>query len=253
MTIVEKLKLLFKLESTAKAVEEGIKMKSSTKVVSAIIALLTAVVQISSIQHAILSFVAAHPAVSLVLTGLSSILALLHVPVKDATKIATALLLALLLFPAGLHAQIVTGPVNVGADDVQNLYAVGVTYNPGATPSLAGTGLYARKLLDAGTYAFTAVDALPNSVKPYTVTTNMGIGVAQRIATIGRFPIYVPTAAGVSFNGANTGWQWNAGALTSIRIKGNYRVLPTIRVLKSSVSGGTGYQPIVGVLFGFGQ
>ena len=60
-------------------------------------------------------------------------------------------------------------------------------------------------------------------------------------------------AAGISFNGTNTGWQWNAGALASIKLKNNWFVMPNVRLLKSSVSNGAGYQPIVGVLFGWGQ
>jgi hypothetical protein len=40
--------------------------------------------------------------------------------------------------------------------------------------------------------------------------------------------------------------------MASIRVKNNWRVFPNVRILKSSVSG-AGYQPIVGVLFGWGQ
>lgn len=137
--------------------------------------------------------------------------------------------------------------------DIVNLYAAGVSYNTGATPALAGTGLYAHKITDTGTYAFTAIDALPNTLKPFVVTTNIGAGIAQKIVTIGKVPIYIPTAAGISFSGSNTGWQWNTGALASIKLKGNYYLMPTVRIVKSSVSNGTGYQPIVGVLFGWGQ
>lgn len=137
--------------------------------------------------------------------------------------------------------------------DVQNMYAAGVSYNAGASPSVAGTGLYARLVANTGTYAFTALDVLPNTLKPLTVNTNVGIGVAQKIATIANIPVYVPTAAGISFNGANTGWQWNVGALASIKLKGNYYLMPTVRLVKSSVSNGTGYQPIAGVLFGWGR
>jgi hypothetical protein len=136
---------------------------------------------------------------------------------------------------------------------IQNLYAAGVSWNGAASPSVAGSGLYAH-LLTGGTYAFTHVDAVPASVKPFTVTTNIGVGVAQKIATIGKYNVYVPTAAGVSFNGSNAGWQWNTGAGVAIPIgtKGYY-LMPTVRVLESNVSGGAGVQPIVGVLFGWGK
>jgi hypothetical protein len=139
-------------------------------------------------------------------------------------------------------------------DNVSNLYAAGLSGNPGATPQIAGTAMYAHLVNDgSGTYAFTVFDALPTTKSPFSVTTNMGVGVAQKLFTIGKVPLFIPTAAGVSFNGTNTGWQWNTGVLASIRLKGNWRVLPNVRVSKSSVSNGTGYQLIPGVLIGWGQ
>lgn len=136
---------------------------------------------------------------------------------------------------------------------VTQLYGAGVSYSVNGTPAIAGTGLYAHSVNDSGTYAFTAIDALPNSIKPFTVSTNIGVGIAQRVLTLGKVPVYMPTAAGISFNGSNTGWQWNGGAMASIHVKNNYYIMPSVRFLKSSVSNGTGYQPIIGVLFGWGQ
>jgi hypothetical protein len=49
------------------------------------------------------------------------------------------------------------------------------------------------------------------------------------------------------------GWAWSTGALASVKLKGNFRLFPMVRIAKSSVSNGTGYQPIIGVLFGWGQ
>jgi hypothetical protein len=138
--------------------------------------------------------------------------------------------------------------------DVSNLYAAGVSYNNNATPAVAGTALWAHKATDnTGTYAFTVVDALPNTLKPFTVNTNFSAGIAQKVLTIGNVPIFVPTAAGISFNGDNTGWAWSTGAMLDIKIKEHWRILPNVRVVKSSVTGGTGYQPVVGVLFGWGE
>ena len=141
------------------------------------------------------------------------------------------------------------------AQDITNLYAAGVSYNPGASQQVAGSALYAHEVNTSGTYAFTHLDVLPNSVHPFTVNTNIGVGVAQKIATIAGAPIFVPTAAGISFNGQNTGWAWTTGAAVPIKIQKSksWYVVPTVRVLKSSVSGGSGYQPIIGVLFGWGQ
>jgi len=136
---------------------------------------------------------------------------------------------------------------------VNNIYAAGGSYNINAAPSVAGTALYAHLLNGNGTYAFTAVDALPSTLKPFTVTSNIGVGVAQQLFTIGSVPVYVPTAAGISWSGTNTGWQWSGGALVGIKVKGNYYLMPSVRFLKSSVSGGTGYQPIFGLLFGWAK
>lgn len=151
-----------------------------------------------------------------------------------------ALCLGLMVQPA--HAQ-----------DIQNLYAAGISYNNSGSPSVAGTALYAHSLNSSGTYAFTIVDALPAGFKPFTVTTSFGGGVAQKVFSIGNVPLYVPTSAGVSYNGTNTGWAWGTGAMASIHIKGNWYALPHARIVKSSVSVGTSYQPIVGVLFGWGK
>jgi hypothetical protein len=138
-------------------------------------------------------------------------------------------------------------------DPPQNFAAAGVSYNNGATPKVAGTGLYARLVASStGTYAFTAVDALPNTTQPFTVTTQVSMGVAQRIVTIGPVPIYIPTSAGISYSGTNTGWAWTTGGLAVIPLRGSWKIVPNIRAIKGSVSQGTGYQVIVGVLFGWG-
>lgn len=135
-----------------------------------------------------------------------------------------------------------------------NIYAAGISYNNAGSPAIAGTGLYARLVSDGtGTYLFTVVDAVPTNLKPFTVTSNFGAGIAQKVFTIGKVPIFVPSSAGVSYNGSNTGWAWSTGALASIPIKKNWRIFPNVRIVKSSVSNGAGYQPIVGVLFGWGQ
>lgn len=134
-----------------------------------------------------------------------------------------------------------------------NIYAGGLSFNGTASPRIAGTGLYARLISDgSGTYAFTVVDALPASARPFTVTTNMGVGIAQKLFTVGKVPIYVPATAGVAWTGSNLGWQWSGGALASVKLKGNWRVMPNVRFLKASV-GGAGYQPIAGILVGWGQ
>ena len=140
-----------------------------------------------------------------------------------------------------------------------NIYAVGASYNNAASPSIAGTALYAKLAsADSGTYAFTVVDILPTSVKPFTVSTNIGVGVAQKAFNIGPVNVFIPTSAGVSITGTNTGWSWSGGALFDYNIKKDgkataYHLMPNVRFLKSSVSNGSDYQLIGGLLFGWGQ
>lgn len=264
MNLLTKLKLLAQLNTTEKEVEEGIKMKNSTKIVAAVIALLTAIVQVPDVQAAIAHFIALHPAAATLLGGASALIALIHNPKATA---AFVLAVAMTFAP---HAQAQDAPV---PNPISNLYAVGISYNPAATQPVAGSALYAHLVAaDLGTYAFTAVDALPTAGQgevantapnsgisllqlgiPTSVTTNIGVGVAQKVFTLGKIPIFMPTAVGVSWTGSNTGWQWNGGAVAAIHIKGQYYVMPSVRFLKSSVSSRTGYQPILGVLFGWGQ
>ena len=167
------------------------------------------------------------------------------------TKVGMIVLMILagsMLWPVSAQAQTVATPTGV-----QNIYAAGASYSINASPAVAGTALYAHSLNSAGTYAFTAIDALPATLKPFTVTSNIGVGIAQKIFTLGSIPVYMPTAAGISWSGTNTGWQWSGGGLASIHVKGNYYLMPSVRFLKSSVSGGTGYQPIIGLLVAWGK
>lgn len=142
------------------------------------------------------------------------------------------------------------------AQDVSNLYMAGGSYSAGATPAFAGTGLYAHQINTSGTYAFTMIDALPANTKPFTVSTNIGAGIAQRVATIDGVSIFIPTSAGISYTGNNVGWAWTTGIGAPFKVRssangGSWYLMPTARILKSSVSGGSGYQSIVGLLFGW--
>jgi len=154
--------------------------------------------------------------------------------------IALALLVSTVAF-----AQTTTGPAN--------LYAAGASFNQGAKPSVAGNFLYAHAIGD-GTYAFSDIDVLPNTLRPFTVTTNIGGGIAQKLFTIGKYSVYVPTTAGVSINGNNTGWNWSTGGMVPVKItKSGWYLLPNARVIKSSVSNGTGFQLIAGFDIGWGK
>jgi len=114
--------------------------------------------------------------------------------------------------------------------------------------------LYAKALAGSNTLAFTVVDVVPVNVKTLTVSTNIGLGVAAKVATIAGHDLYAPTSAGISYTGANTGWNWTTGVAVPFKVNPakSYYVVPSLRVLKTSV-GGTGYQLIPGVLFGWGQ
>ena len=154
--------------------------------------------------------------------------------------------------PTPTPVPVVAAAPPLTAPPLTNIYGAGVSYNAGASPAIAGSALYARLVAGTGTYAFTQVDALPASIKPFTVTTNVSVGVAQKLATIAGIPIYVPASAGVSFNGTNAGWAWSGGGMAVVKVKGAL-VMPNVRFMKSSVSGGAGYGVIAGCLFGWGN
>jgi len=160
-------------------------------------------------------------------------------------------LLIVLAICLGAFAQ--TAPL--APTPLQNLYAAGVSWNQAGSPSVAGTALFAHLVNDgSGTYAFAVYDALPQNTHPFTVTSNVGTGIAQQVFKIGNTPVFIPTSAGVSFTGSNTGWSWSTGVGVPIKLgKGSWYAMPTVRVIKSSVAGGTGYQPIASILFGWGK
>jgi hypothetical protein len=162
------------------------------------------------------------------------------------------------VIPALAAFTLVAAPAH--AQSLSNLYAAGVSYNQSASPAVAGSALYAHALSPdtTGMFAFTAIDVLPNGTKPFTVSTNISAGVAEKLFSIAGHDVYVPTTAGVSFTGTNTGWAWSTGAAVPIKLNlkstnGSWYIVPIVRVLKSSVSNGTGYQPILGVLLGWGK
>jgi hypothetical protein len=169
---------------------------------------------------------------------------------KAGLPLAVLALLAVAAVP--MRAQTATTTATPAAD-LTNIYGLGASWNPGGSPAIAGTALYAHGIGNTGTYAFTVLDALPNTTKPFTVTTNVGVGVAQKLLTLGSVPIYGTTATGVAWSGANAGWQYNLGAAALIGISKNknYFIMPTGRVLKSTINGG--YSPIIGVEFVFGN
>ena len=190
----------------------------------------------------------------LVLTAMLGILA--HDSKDDVTiplvKPLAAFVICLLVFGISSDAHAQTAPP-VAANLPSNVYSAGLSYNVGGSPSIAGTAMYSHLLADGGTYGFTVIDFLPNTQPKFVVTTNVGAGVAQKVATIANIPVYASASAGLTVTGSNTGWNWSSGGTAVFSYKDNYKIMPNVRFVKTSVSGGTGYQPIVGVMFGWGQ
>lgn len=247
-----KMEMQFAQKIIAEAIERVFKNKV-TSIIGLIVIVGGAITGASHVISPDLMFHGIHIKAALVTIGelIAGVALLLAkdagVKLPAANMLLAAIVLGLVLAPSA-RAQAAPTP-----DPLQNIYAAGVSYSVNASPAIAGTALYAHLIADSGTYTFTAIDAVPNTIKPFTVTSNIGAGIAQKIATLGKVPIYVPTAVGVSWSGTNTGWQWNSGALAAVHIKGQYYLMPAVRFLKSSVSGGTGYQPMFTVLFGWGN
>ena len=255
MSIFSKLKTLFQINSAFKQVEEGIKMKNSTKIIAGVFAVLTAILQVTEVQHYILHLIDQHPAVSIILAGLSGILALLHQPngqksTSSSSGNATKLLIfALVLFPLQLSAQN-TLPVN--------MYGGGLSYNLDGVPHISGTAFQAHKLGDSGTYTLEIYDALPVKVpcaatdttckQTYTVSSSIGAGVFQTLFDIGKITLMTPNAMGVQYTGQNLGWQYSTGIIALIPVKKHF-LAPMVRLGKGSVGGG--YNPIFGLTYAF--
>ena len=144
-------------------------------------------------------------------------------------------------------------PMNTAAQDVTNLYGAGVAYSVNASPSFSGSAFYARNIADSHSYAYTNVLAVPTSVKPFQVSTNIGVGIAQKFVTFGTTNVYCDTTAGPSWTGSNFGWQYNGSCFAPVHVKKSYYVIPLVGFLKSSVSNGSGYQPVIGIHFGWGN
>ena len=149
------------------------------------------------------------------------------------------LIAAVALFALVAHSQ------TLPADFI----AAGVSYNQGASPAIAGTGIYAHKALD-GTYSISGVDILPTSTNPLKTQTNTWTGVAQKVYTFGSVPIFAIAAGGSSTTGNNTGWAWTAGGGAPVPLGKGWVLMPCARYSKSSVADG---RVIVGLLVGWGK
>ena len=134
--------------------------------------------------------------------------------------------------------------------DPLNIWGAGVSWNQSASQQVAGTIMYAREQNTAGTYAFGLIDAVPTTYSPLTVVTNLGVGIGQKVMSVGAWTLYATVAAGPSWSGQSTGWNWSGGAIATHPIKGNWWGGINARVIKSSVNNNSGSQFIFGVLVG---
>ena len=134
----------------------------------------------------------------------------------------------------------------LGQSTNSNWAGVGIGYNSQVT----GIGLYAKNIT-GNTYSFSVLDVIPTTYKPVVVSTQISTGVAQRVFSLKGVDFFIPTSAGITYTGVNTGWNWNTGGLVSIPVgKTNWRIFPNVRVSKSSIV--DGYQLYGGILLGWG-
>ena len=132
-----------------------------------------------------------------------------------------------------------------------NFAAAGVSYNHSTAASLAGTAVYGH-IIAGGSWFFASLDAVPDSTKPATVSTNFAPGIAQKLFTIRWLDLYTVTGTGVSWAGSNTGWTWSGGEMPVARLPHGWVIALPVRFIKSSVNNNSNYQVIATLLIGRG-
>jgi hypothetical protein len=146
-------------------------------------------------------------------------------------------------------AQVAAVPSTPTRDSLPgNIYAFGLTYNPNASPVVAGTGLYGRLVDNKGTYAVAVLDVVPTTAQPYTITTNPSAGVAQEFYAHANLKVFVTPSAGLSYSGTNTGYSYAMGGLITYDLSPSYALGFGGRLFKSNISG-SGYQPAISFEF----
>lgn len=170
------------------------------------------------------------------------------------------LLAVVLMFTAALALGQTTA---VSTAHLTDLYGAGGAYSPNATPVGSAIAFEAHKLNASGTWSFTeflAVPQLPSKTAagtptPFTMSSNVGTGVAQKFADFGAIPIYTTGTAGISWTGQDTSWQLNYGFMPVIPLKGKmagWYVLPFVQGMSGgSTIGGTRFE--VGFAMAWGR
>ena len=132
-----------------------------------------------------------------------------------------------------------------------NFAAAGVSYNHSTAASLAGTAVYGH-IIAGSSWFFASLDAVPDSTKPATVSTNFAPGIAQKLFTIRWLDLYTVTGTGVSWAGSNTGWTWSGGEMPVARLPHGWVIALPVRFIKSSVNNNSNYQVIATLMIGKG-
>lgn len=149
---------------------------------------------------------------------------------------------------------VLSGGPRVQAQTPANIYGVGLSANPGQSPSVSGTALWAHSLNGSGTYVGTIVDFLPETIKPIVVSTNAGAFVAQKVATVAGHDIFATGSTGIAIAGAHTGWNYTGGGAIFFKLpQPNWFLSANVRFSKSTVSGGNDFQIIPGVQLNWGK
>ena len=149
------------------------------------------------------------------------------------------------------------------APQLTNLYGAGAAFAPGTGQPYAATAFEAH-LMTGNTYTFTDFIMVPTKVSntvtnadgTTTTTTqtvfskNIGVGIAQKLFDLGKYPVYTTGTAGPSWTGSDTTWQFQYGVTVPIRIKtSNFFVMPVI----TGNSSGNGTQAMYQICFAYGK
>jgi len=133
----------------------------------------------------------------------------------------------------------------------ENFVAAGASWNQYASPQIAGSLLYAKRLgADDSTYSFNYVDLISKNTEQFSTATSITAGIAQKLLVLGKAKVYGTTGVGIMAGGENIGYSWTAGGAVAIPLGKGFQVLPNVRVIKSSL---TDFQAIYGLMIGWGK
>jgi hypothetical protein len=132
----------------------------------------------------------------------------------------------------------------------RDVVAMGAAWNQQAAPQINGMLVYATRIAE-GLYSFNLVDITPSTYKPFTITTNITIGLAQYMRTVGPARIYTVATAGVGAGGNTAGLAWTAGGVAMVPVgKKGLCLLLSVRALKNTMSD---FQGVYGIAIGWGD